>query len=239
MKVEICASSLLSVKNAISAGADRVELCSAFQLGGITSSPGLIKESVKLDKIPIHCLIRPREGDFFYDSNEIKIINNDILMAKELGCKGVVVGCLNYDYSLDLKILQKFIDLAYPMEITFHRAFDLVKEPFKAMYKLIDLGFNRILSSGQKKTAELGMELLKELKNKSIGQITIMPGAGINIKNCLKFKKEIFEAIHLSAWQPFRKENLSDKSNNIKTFDYVIGHSDKNIIKDIILKINK
>ena len=169
MKVEICASSLLSVKNAISAGADRIELCSAFQLGGITPSIGLIKEAIKLDKIPIHCLIRPREGDFFYDSNEINIISNDIIVAKELGCKGVVVGCLNNDYSLDLKTLQNFIDLAYPMEITFHRAFDLVKDPFEAMNKLIKLGFNRILSSGQKNNAELGIELLKELKNESIG----------------------------------------------------------------------
>ena len=84
MKVEICASSLLSVKNAIYAGADRIELCSAFQLGGITPSIGLIKEAIKLDKIPIHCLIRPREGDFFYDSNEINIISNDIIVAKEL-----------------------------------------------------------------------------------------------------------------------------------------------------------
>lgn len=239
MKVEICASSLLSVKNAISAGADRVELCSAFQLGGITPSPGLIKESVRFDKIPIHCLIRPREGDFFYDLNEIKTINNDILMAKELGCKGVVVGCLNYDYSLDLKILQKFVDLAYPIEITFHRAFDLVKDPFKVMSELISLGFNRILSSGQKNNAELGIGLLKELKNKSIGQITIMPGEGIDIKNCLLFKNEKFEAIHFSAWKSFSRNNVSEESGKIKTFDSVIGHSDENIIKNIILKINK
>ena len=239
MKVEICASSLLSVKNAISAGADRIELCSAFQLGGITPSIGLIKEAIKLDKIPIHCLIRPREGDFFYDSNEINIISNDIIVAKELGCKGVVVGCLNNDYSLDLKTLQSFIDLAYPMEISFHRAFDLVKEPFEAMHQLIKLGFNRILSSGQKESAELGIDLLKELKNKSNGQITIMPGAGINIENCLRFKKEKFEAIHFSGWKSFINENSSNNFDKLKSFDTEIGHSDRKIIEDIILKIKK
>ena len=239
MKIEISTSSLLSVKNAISGGADRVELCSALQLGGITPSKGLIEEAVKLDKIPIHCLIRPREGNFCYDSSEIKIINSDIIMAKELGCKGVVVGCLNNDYSLDIKTLQNFIDLAYPMEITFHRAFDLVKDPFKAMSKLISLGFNRILSSGQKETAELGIDLLKELKNKSIGQITIMPGAGINIENYLRFKNEKFEAIHFSAWKPLLRNNISKESETIKTFDCVIGHSDENTIKDIVLKIKK
>ena len=239
MKVEICASSLLSVNNAISAGADRVELCSAFQLGGITPSKGLIEEAVKLDKIPIHCLIRPRDGDFFYDSNEINIISNDIILAKELGCSGVVVGCLNNDYSLDLKTLQNFIDLAYPMEITFHRAFDLVRDPFEAMNKLIKLGFNRILSSGQKINAELGIELLKELKNESIGQITIMPGEGINIKNCLLFKNEKFEAIHFSAWKPLLRNYVLNKNEKIKTFDTVIGHSDRNIIEEIILKVKK
>ena len=239
MKVEICASSLLSVKNAISAGADRIELCSAFQLGGITPSIGLIKEAIKLDKIPIHCLIRPREGDFFYDSNEINIISNDIIAAKELGCSGVVVGCLNNDYSLDLKTLQSFIDLAYPMEISFHRAFDLVKEPFEAMHQLIKLGFNRILSSGQKETAELGIDLLKELKNKSNGQITIMPGAGINIENCLRFKKEKFEAIHFSGWKSFINENSSNNFDKLKSFDTENGHSDRKIIEDIILKIKK
>ena len=239
MKVEICASSLLSVKNAISARADRVELCSAFKLGGITPSTGLIKEAIKLDKIPIHCLIRPREGDFFYDSSEIKIIKNDILIAKEFGCSGVVLGCLNNDYSLDLKTLQSFIDLAYPMEISFHRAFDLVKEPFEAMHQLIKLGFNRILSSGQKETAELGIDLLKDLKNKSNGQIAIMPGAGINIENCLRFKKEKFEAIHFSGWKSFINENSSNNFDKLKSFDTEIGHSDRKIIEDIILKIKK
>jgi len=239
MKIEIAASSLISVENAIYARADRVELCSAYGLGGITPSSGLIKESVKLGEIPIHCLIRPREGNFVYDSNEIKIINNDIIMAKELGCNGVVVGCLDKDYNLNTKVLQKFIDLAQPMEITFHRAFDLVRDPFKALSELIKLGFNRILSSGQKNSAELGIDLLKELKNKSIDQITIMPGAGINIKNCLVFTKEKFEAIHLSAWKPYSKINFTGKSDNIKAFDFKIGHSDEKTIKDIISKINK
>ncbi len=148
-----------------------------------------------------------------------------------------MVGCLNNDYSLDLKTLQNFVDLAYPMEITFHRAFDLVKEPFQAMNELIKLGFNRILSSGQKNNAELGIELLKELKNESIGQITIMPGEGINIKNCLLFKNEKFEAIHFSAWKPLLRNYVLNEK--IKTFDAVIGHSDRNIIEEIILKVKK
>ncbi len=104
--------------------------------------------------------------------------------------------------------------------------------------KIISNKEDEICISYEKNNAELGIELLKELKNESIGQITIMPGEGINIKNCLLFKNEKFEAIHFSAWKPLLRKNISNEYEKIKTFDSVIGHSDENIIKDIVLKIN-
>ena len=239
MLVEICSSSIESVIMANKVNADRIELCSNMNIGGLTPSMGLIELALKESKIPIHCLIRPREGHFIYDKHEFKTIISDILKIRKLGVKGIVVGTITDDFEINTKQLDLIINKANGLDITFHRAFDLVKDPFEAMNKLIKLGFNRILSSGQKNNAELGIELLKELKNESIGQITIMPGEGINIKNCLLFKNEKFEAIHFSAWKPLLRNYVLNENEKIKTFDAEIGHSDRNIIEEIILKIKK
>jgi copper homeostasis protein len=238
MKIEISATSIESIKNAVTSGAERIELCSAYSLGGITPSAGIIKEAIELDLIPIHCLIRPREGHFFYNLNEIRVIEKDILFAKEAGCAGIVLGSLNKNRNLPLKMLEKFVQLAYPMELTFHRAFDLVNNPEKAMVQLINLGFNRILSSGQMKNAELGLPLLKNLLKQSEGNITIMPGAGINYENCLLFKEAEFKEIHLSGWKPILNSSIKKTNKNLKAFNHQIGVSDKKIIKFIVEKIN-
>ena len=130
MLVEVCVTSIASIKNAFFAGVDRVELCSALGTGGVTPSYGLIKESVELDILPVHCLIRPREGHFIYSIDEVAIIEQDILTAKKLGCKGVVVGAVTPEFHLDLKLLKRWKSLAGSMYVTFHRAFDVFKETF-------------------------------------------------------------------------------------------------------------
>ena len=199
MIIEVCVTTLNSIKNAAKAGANRVELCSALGVGGVTPSAGLILEAVKLNVLPIHCLIRPREGHFSYTPEEVAIIEQDILTAKELGCKGVVIGALTPEFNLDVKRLKKWKALAGDMYVTFHRAFDVVQEPLKALEQLIDLGFDCVLTSGQEEKAIQGFSALEEWNKKLGERIVIMPGSGVSEKNCVQFKEAGFKALHLSG----------------------------------------
>ena len=167
MRVEVCADSILSIQNASDAKVDRIELCSALGIGGLTPSFGLIKEAVDVKLLPIHCLIRPRPGHFFYSKDEIKVIEKNILNARELGCHGVVVGAHDQNFKLDLTLLKRWKTLAGSMYITFHRAFDVLVSPLEAINQLIDLGFDCILTSGQKEKAE-EIKRAREVKKEEI-----------------------------------------------------------------------
>lgn len=199
MIVEVCVTSVRSIENAYRAGADRVELCSALGVGGITPSIGLLEQAVKLNKLPIHCLIRPREGHFIYDAKEIAVIESDIINAKRVGCSGVVIGVLTPEFNIDIPLLKRWVEMASPMHLTFHRAFDVVAHPEKALQELIALGFHTVLTAGQEEKAESGIENLIQWHQKFGHKISIMPGSGINPSNCEQFKKAGFPAIHLSG----------------------------------------
>lgn len=199
MLLEICANSYQSAKNAHDAGAHRIELCQELKVGGITPSFGLIKQVTDDISIPVHVLIRPRSGNFVYTDEEFEIMKRDIELCKSLGCEGVVAGILTRDLSIDLKRTKQLVDLARPMQFTFHRAFDEVKNPIKALNQLVSLKVNRVLTSGQSETAEKGMDLLVQLIKACGDQITIMPGSGINEKNAKLFKNGGFQQIHASA----------------------------------------
>ncbi|KAA1244798.1 copper homeostasis protein CutC [Aquimarina sp. RZ0] len=199
MKIEICANSYQSASNAVKAGADRIELCAELAVGGITPSHGVIEKVVQELVIPIYVLIRPRSGNFVYTSDEFDIMKKDIEYCKSIGCQGVVSGVLNQDNSIDVKRTKELIALSRPMEFTFHRAFDWVMDPVKALDELTLIGVDRILTSGQEISAIKGINLLKKLLNKSQSALLIMPGGGINVENVLAFKKSGFKEIHLSA----------------------------------------
>ncbi|WP_411894261.1 copper homeostasis protein CutC [Winogradskyella sp. A2] len=199
MLLEICANSYHSAKNAQEAGAHRIELCNELSVGGITPSYGLIKQINEDLKIPVYVLIRPRSGNFEYSDDEFKTMKQDIKICKKLGCDGIVSGILNEDKSIDIKRTQTLIELSKPLPFTFHRAFDEVIDPKKALEQLIDLGVQRVLTSGQKEIAIKGIELLGELNKLSKGRILIIPGSGINAKNAMYFKTQGFKEIHASA----------------------------------------
>ena len=238
MVVEVCVASIPSIKNAFNAGADRVELCSALGLGGITPSAGLIKEAVNLNLLPIQCLIRPREGHFNYSKDEAQIIEQDIISAKKLGCSGVVLGALTNTFLLDIELLKKWKKLAGDMKITFHRAFDVVANPKEALEVLIDLGFNCVLTSGQEEKAIDGIINLKNWHNNLGAQITIMPGSGINASNCLEFKKYGFKALHLSGSQLLPSISIPEKVNSkISFLHQEIGESNQKNIRAVIDKL--
>jgi copper homeostasis protein len=183
MTLEICATNIQSAMIAEQAGAHRIELCTGLEVGGLTPSYGLIRAACHHLSIPVNVLIRPREGNFTYQAEEIEIMLDDIQFCKEIGAHGVVVGALNGEGSLDTPLLMEMMRVAGPMEVCCHRAFDYAKDPTEALEILIRLGMKRVLSSGQAATAEAGVMLLKEMVQQAAGRIGIMPGAGITLAN--------------------------------------------------------
>lgn len=199
MTLEICASNYQSAVNAQTAGAHRIELCTELAVGGLTPSFGLLKQVVEQLKIPVFVLIRPRGGNFTYTESEFEIMKNDIQLCKDLGCSGIVSGVLNKDNTIDIERTNQLIELSKPLSFTFHRAFDWTPEPFEALENLIDIGVERILTSGHESSAEKGFELLKQLKDKANKRILILPGGGINQQNAKKFINNGFKELHASA----------------------------------------
>lgn len=199
MILEICANSFESALAAQQAGAHRIELCTELSVGGLTPSFGLLEKVLLELTIPVHVLIRPRNGNFTYSEAEIDIMLRDIETCKELGCDGIVSGALTSAFEIDLEITKLLKQTSGTMEFTFHRAFDWVNNPEEVLKQLIDLNITRLLSSGQKPSAIEGIELLKKLQKNANGAIQIMPGSGINASNCLAFKEAGFEMIHFSA----------------------------------------
>jgi copper homeostasis protein len=172
------------------AGAGRIELCSSYAEGGITPSYGAITEVKRLVKCPVYVMIRPRGGNFHYSAEEIEVMKTDILQCKNLGADGVVFGCLDKDFLVDEPLTKMLAELADPLPVTFHRAFDLCHDPLAGMETLIRCGVKRILTSGQRSSAADGIELIIALNKKADGRITIMPGAGINPGNISMIAKE-------------------------------------------------
>ncbi|MEC3905835.1 copper homeostasis protein CutC [Tamlana sp. 2201CG12-4] len=236
MLLEVCANSYQSAINAQEAGAHRIELCSELAVGGITPSYGLIKQVVKALSIPVYVLIRPKSGRFTYTKEDIAIIKQDIEMCKRLGCKGIVSGILNADNSVDVEQTKILVELSKPLDFTFHRAFDWVPNPKEALQQLIEIGVNRVLTSGQQTSAEKGMALLSELHALSKGAIEILPGGGINSGNAALFKQAGFTEIHVSATTiEVMDEQPKVPMNSIRFFDDAVTcYSDKRIIKDIL-----
>lgn len=183
MTLEICAANLDSAMAAQKAGAHRIELCSALAAGGLTPSPGLLRETLHRVSIPVHVLIRPREGHFVYSEAETDLMCADVAFCKEQGAAGVVVGALLPGGDLDLRALERLKIAAGHLTLTFHRAIDVCPHPLEALEALIAFGFARVLSSGGAPTAWAGRTRLREMVSASRGRIAVMPGGGITPGN--------------------------------------------------------
>ena len=182
--IEIATSDFLTTKSAVEGGADRIELCANLAEGGTTPSYAHIKKCREAFDIALFPIIRPRGGDFLYTKDEFEIMKNDIKLCKELGCEGIVIGLLNMDGTIDMTRTSELIELAYPLEVTFHRAFDRCKDPFAALEELIEIGCQRILTSGQKPYSIVkAVDLIAELNKKADDRIIIMPGSGVRKDN--------------------------------------------------------
>lgn len=181
--IEIATSDFSTTKSAVEGGADRIELCANLAEGGTTPSYGYIKRCREEFDVLLFPIIRQRAGDFLYSKDEYEIMLHDVKLCKQLGCDGVVIGLLNMDGTIDIARTSELIEAAYPMEVTFHRAYDRCRDPFAAMEELIEIGCQRILTSGQKPTVSEGSDLLVELNKKADDRIIIMPGSGLRKEN--------------------------------------------------------
>ncbi|MCK9178584.1 MAG: copper homeostasis protein CutC [Candidatus Cloacimonadaceae bacterium] len=212
--LEICTDSADTALAAESAGADRIELCCAIESGGLSPSYGCIKRCVELLKIPVNVLIRPRGGDFCYSENDFLQMMEDIAISKAAGAQGIVSGVLNPDGSVDTRRTKLLIKHTQPLSFTFHRAFDLSKDPYRALEDIIRCGASRLLSSGQQVSAEEGLALLCELAALARNRIIIMPGAGIDAQSIAKLlAQNVFTEYHMTA----RTFSKADSSHRIQS----------------------
>lgn len=189
--IEICLESVESVIAAEKGGADRVELCSDLFEGGLTPTIGTVKTALKKSNIKINAMIRPRGGDFCYSDEEFEVMKEDIRAFKETGINGIVFGILTPEGDVDVKRSKEIIELARPLAVTFHRAFDMTRDPYKSLEELIELGVDRVLTSGQEATVPEGADLLEELVQIAGDRIIVMPGCGITERNFPKLRDKI------------------------------------------------
>ena len=190
MILEIAVFNIQSAFVASASGADRIELCENPADGGTTPSYGTLKIAREKIFIPVFPIIRPRGGDFLYNDDEFRVMQKDIQLCRQWGFDGVVIGLLNTDGSVDTGRTKRLVDLAYPMEVTFHRAFDRTNDPLQALDDIINCHCQRILTSGQVPNAFDGKELIRKLIEHADGRIIVMPGSGVrsdNIEELVKY----------------------------------------------------
>jgi copper homeostasis protein len=197
------------------AGADRVELCASLIEGGITPSHGTIKAARSKLTLGLMVMIRPRGGDFLYDDVETEAMLEDVEVAKSLGADGVVFGCLRPDGAIDTDKTRALTSAARPLAVTFHRAFDVCRDPFEALEQLAELGVARLLTSGQESSVLEGIERIKTLRERAKGRVVVMPGGGITPGNVRKIVElSGADEIHM-AWMTTRESGMSHRNRRV------------------------
>ena len=236
--LEVCIGSLQSAIAAKQGGATRVELCSALEIGGITPSAGLMKAVRQVAGLKMHVLIRPRGGDFLYDRAEVDSMIHDILLAKQYGADGIVIGALKADGSIDMETCRQLVTAAQGMQITFHRAFDMCNDPLRAIQEIRDLGCQRLLTSGQAPSALLGLPLLQQLIAMQTG-VTIMPGCGVKSCNVAEIIRqsqamEVHASARRSYPSPMQYRSESVKMGNPDQDEFARFETDETEVRAIV-----
>ena len=240
--LEVCSGSIISAINAQEGGAHRIELCDNLNEGGTTPSAGTIMIVTKKLTIPVFVLIRPRTGDFLYSAEEFEVMKQDIRFCKEHSAEGVVVGILKEDGSVDMERMKELVDLARPMQVTFHRAFDMTADPFRALEDIISLGIERILTSGQAPNAMAGANLIQQLNHRAANRIIIMPGGGITEHNIAALNKitgstEVHGSLRskITSRMIFRNDATSMGNIGDQEFDWM--ETDVERVRRILLEL--
>ena len=214
MKLEIIGFNIESCLSAQEAGADRIELCNNPSEGGTTPSYGFIKAARNALKIELYTMIRSRGGDFLYSESEYEVMKADIAMCKKLGCNGVVLGMLTSEGKVDKERCKNLVGYAYPLEVTFHRAFDRTSNAIEALEDIIDIGCERILTSGLKPKAVDGQQLIKELIIHAGERIIIMPGSGVTSSNIISLAENT-GAVEFHSSAGMQKESEMKYTNEV------------------------
>lgn len=239
IKLELCVDSIASALAAQEGGADRIELCDFLAAGGTTPSAGMVETVRKSLKIDVHVLIRPRRGDFLYSDKEFEVMKRDIQMCRNIGIDGVVIGMLTKDASIELERVAELIDIAGPLQITFHRAFDLTADPIEAFEELLTLPVHRLLTSGQQASAQDGIPLIQSLNKLSAGKIKILPGSGIDESNAREIiTKTGVTEIHTSLRSTvdsrmFNQKNYPPMSDGLNLSEFQQKIADVGRIKEM------
>ena len=242
--IEVCAYSFVSCLAADRAGAHRVELCASPWEGGTTPSAGLVIQVLSQTTIDVHAMLRPRGGDFCYDSYEKDTMEAEAMALIELGVHGLVLGALLPNGEIDYALMERIRRATGIIPLTFHRAIDVSKNPLSVMEALISLGFTRILTSGQRDKALDGILNIAQMVDASNSRIEIMAGSGVHPDNCLKFLQIGVDAIHLSAramkdsQMEYRRPNISMGGiPGISEFEMMYANED--LIRETVGKLSE
>ena len=227
--LEVIGFTIKGCSIAQSAGASRIELCDNPVDGGTTASHGFIKAARKNLHIELFPIIRPRGGDFFYNDDEFEIMKTDIRLCKELRCDGVVIGMLTNEGKIDKKKCGMLVELAYPLSVTLHRAFDRTVDPFEALEDIIEIGCERVLTSGQKVNAVEGAPLIKQLIEQAEDRIIIMPGSGVRANNIVDVAEITGATEFHSSARIQSGENISVDGEEIKKMLVLLKNISENI----------
>ncbi|MFA0114402.1 copper homeostasis protein CutC [Vibrio sp. 10N.261.46.E11] len=201
-EIEVCIDNIESLHNALSGGANRIELCSSLALGGLTPSFGMMKQAAKISSVPVYAMIRPRQGDFIFDYDDILCMLDDIEACASAGLNGVVLGVLTPGGEIDMPAMQTLATKAHQLKlgITFHRAIDQLQDYRVALEQIIELGCERVLTSGLASNAEQGKDVIQDMVTRTQGRLDIMAGAGVTANNGYEILKHTkVQALHLSA----------------------------------------
>ncbi len=235
-QLEVCIDNIESLSLAIAGGATRIELCSSLALGGLTPNAGLIKQAVQSSSVPVYVMIRPRQGDFLYDCDDVEIMAEDIRTAAKYGAQGVVLGLLDKDGNVDMPRSIRLSKLAHELKlgVTFHRAFDQCRHPEQALEDVIALGCERILTSGLCANALDGKAMLAKLYTLANGRVELMAGAGVNAENVAAIVSHShIKEVHLSGKSTrkskmhFVADTAKMGSNDVDDFAIPVTSSDK------------
>jgi copper homeostasis protein len=199
-RIEVCVEGVDGLLAAQAAGADRVELCVSLMEGGITPSLGVVREALRVATVPFHVIVRPRGGDFLYSEQEFLAMRADVLSLRELGVAGVVIGCLAADGSVDEVRTRDLVQLARPLKVTFHRAFDMTADHRAAVEALVRCGVDRVLTSGLRDTAMEGLDNLRDTVAAAAGRIVVMACGGLDETNIAFVRRETgCDEVHFAA----------------------------------------
>ncbi|RXK49611.1 copper homeostasis protein CutC [Aquirufa rosea] len=243
ISLEVCSYSLYSCLAADQAGADRVELCASPWEGGTSPSAGVVSEALTLTSLGIHVMVRARGGDFCYDAWEKKTMLAEVNQYLSMGVHGIVVGALNPKGDLDIDFLKEVTYIVGDSaELTCHRAIDVSRQPLEVMEALIELGFTRILTSGQKNKAIEGIDAIANMVEAAQGRIQIMAGSGVNPQNCLQLLDAGVDALHLSA-RTTRESDMVYRRPGIsmggvaEISEFEVAYASPEIIRAVVSKI--